>query len=190
VPEGQAKPDTTKVDDDGARGFGRVHVLTGDGRGKTTSAFGLAARAWGSGARVLFVQFVKSARGTGEEKAAAALGERFGFEAMGAGFVRGEPTDADRAAAGAALARVQEAVASGERDVVVADELLVALSLGLLGREDVERIVASARGRAELVLTGRGAPEWLRDLSDYWTELRAVKHPYADGAPARRGVEY
>jgi cob(I)alamin adenosyltransferase len=182
--------EAAEADGGKARGFGRVHVLTGDGRGKTTSAFGLAARAWGTGARVVFVQFVKSARGTGEEEAARAFGERFSFEAMGAGLVRGEPDDDDRAAAAAALARVEEAVASGGSDVVVADEALVALSLGLVGRADIERVMAAARGKTELVLTGRGAPEWLRDLADYWTELRAVKHPYAEGTPARRGVEY
>ncbi len=175
---------------EGGPGFGRVHVLTGEGRGKTTSAFGLAARAWGSGARVLFVQFVKSARGTGEGEAASALGERFGFESLGAGFVRGEPTDEDRAAAGTALARVEEAVSTCGFDMVVADEVLVALSLGLVTRADVERLVGAARGRVELVLTGRGAPEWLERLADYWTEMRAVKHPYVDGSAARRGVEY
>ncbi len=188
MPEGRAEPDATERD--GGGGFGRVHVLTGDGRGKTTSAFGLASRAWGTGARVLFVQFLKSSRGTGEEAAAAAMGERFRFEAMGAGFVRGEPTDADRAAAAEALARVEDAVASGEFDMVVADEVLVALSLGLIARADVERIVGAARGRAELVMTGRDAPEWLGKLADYWTELLAVKHPYANGAKARRGVEF
>ncbi|MHC4247618.1 MAG: cob(I)yrinic acid a,c-diamide adenosyltransferase, partial [Planctomycetota bacterium] len=67
---------------------------------------------------------------------------------------------------------------------------LVALSLGLVARTDVERVVGAARGRVELVLTGRGAPEWLERLADYWTELRAVKHPYASGTPARRGVEF
>lgn len=170
--------------------FGLVHVLTGDGRGKTTSAFGLAARAWGAGARVAFIQFVKSARATGEEAAAAAMGERFAFEALGAGFVGGKPTDADRAAAATALVRLEESVRSGGLDVVVADEILAALSLGLVARADVERIAGAARGKVEFVMTGRGAPEWLRDLADYWTEMRAVKHPYSDGTAARRGVEY
>jgi cob(I)alamin adenosyltransferase len=139
---------------------------------------------------VKFVQFLKSSRGTGEETAAAAMGERFSFEALGAGFVRGEPTDADHAAAAEALSAVEKAVASGEFDMVVADEVLVALDLGLVARADVERIVAAARGKVELVMTGRGAPEWLRELADYWTELRAVKHPYSSGKSARRGVEY
>jgi len=183
-------PETADADRNTARGFGRIHVLTGEGRGKTTSAFGLAARAWGTGARVIVVQFVKSSRGTGEQEAARALGERFTFEAMGAGFVRGEPTDADRAAAVEALQRVEGAVASGDYGMVVADELFVALSLGLVARADVERIVGAARGRVELVMTGRGAPEWLRDLVDYWTEMRAVKHPYESGTKARRGVEF
>jgi len=183
-------PETADVDNDTARGFGRIHVLTGDGRGKTTSAFGLAARAWGTGARVIVVQFVKSSRGTGEREAARALGERFAFEALGAGFVRDEPTDADRAAAAKALQRVKGALASGDYDMVVADEMLVALSLGLVGRADVERIAGAARGRVELVMTGRGAPDWLRDSVDYWTEMRAVKHPYESGAKARRGVEF
>jgi len=183
-------PETTDVEKNTARGFGRIHVLTGEGRGKTTSAFGLAARAWGTGESVIVVQFVKSSRGTGEQETAHALGERFTFEAMGAGFVRDEPTDADRAAAAEALERVERAVSSGDYGMVVADELLVALSLGLVDRADVERLVEAARGRTELVMTGRGAPDWLRDLVDYWTEMRAVKHPYENGTRARRGVEF
>ena len=166
--------------------FGLVHVLAGKGRGKTTSALGLALRAWGTGARVTFIQFVKSGRDTGEALAASDFGERFVFLPMGAGFVGDEPTDEDRAA----LARAESAARSTECDVLVLDEILEALRLGLLARAHVERLVEGARGRTELVLTGREAPAWLVDLADYVTEMGEVKHPYSKGIRARRGVEY
>ena len=171
-------------------GFGLVHVLTGRGRGKTTSALGLALRAWGTGARVAFVQFVKAKHDTGEARAAAELGERFRFMPMGAGCVQDEPTEEDREAASRALEGTGKALRSGELDLVVADEILVALGLGLVARGDIERLVESARGKVELVLTGREAPEWLVRLADYWTEMRDVKHPYSKGTRARRGVEF
>ena len=176
--------------DEPTRSFGLVHVLTGRGRGKTTSALGLALRAWGTGARVAFLQFVKAKRDTGEAKAASGLGERFRFLPMGAGCVHGEPSDEDREAASRALAEAVSAVRSGEFDLVVADEILIALKLGLVAREDIERLIESASGRVELVLTGRDAPEWLRDLADYWTDMREVKHPLSKGTRARRGVEF
>ncbi len=175
---------------DGDRGFGLVHVLTGRGRGKTTSALGLALRAWGAGARVAFIQFVKSRRDTGEARAASELGERFRFLVLGAGFVRGEPDEEDRESASNALAEAEKIVRSGDFDLVVADEILVVLKLGLLGRGDIERLVESARGKVELVLTGRDAPPWLTDLADYWTDMRDVKHPHSEGTRARRGVEF
>ncbi|MHC4253263.1 MAG: cob(I)yrinic acid a,c-diamide adenosyltransferase [Planctomycetota bacterium] len=173
-----------------AQDFGLVHVLTGDGRGKTTSALGLALRAWGTGARVGFVQFVKSRDDTGEALAAAALGGRFHFAPLGAGLVRDEPSDEDREAAAAALAETVRVVSSAEFDFVVADEIFAALDVGLVARADVEALVALARGRTELVLTGRGAPDWAKALADYWTEMRDVKHPLGSGVRARRGVEF
>jgi len=176
--------------DEATGDFGLVHVLTGRGRGKTTSALGLALRAWGTGARVAFVQFVKAKRDTGEARAVAELGERFRFMPMGAGCALGEPTDEDREAGSRALEEIEGAVGSGGFDLVVADELLIALKLGLVARADIERLVESARGKVELVLTGRDAPEWLRELADYWTEMREVKHPLSKGTRARRGVEY
>ena len=185
-----AEPSETAGGAEDAPRFGLVHVLTGDGRGKTTSALGLALRAWGAGARVSFIQFIKSRRDTGEATAAAALGERFGFAPLGAGFVCRPPSKEDREAAATALSKAEEDVRSGGFGLVVADEILVALKLDLVRREDVERVVGAARGRVELVLTGRGGPEWLKSLADYWTEMSPVKHPLADGVKARRGVEY
>ncbi|MHC4201413.1 MAG: cob(I)yrinic acid a,c-diamide adenosyltransferase [Planctomycetota bacterium] len=176
--------------DEATASFGLVHVLTGRGRGKTTSALGLALRAWGTGARVSFVQFVKAKRDTGESTAAAVLGERFRFLTMGTGCARGEPTPEDREAASRALEEVEGAARSGGSDLVVADEILIALKMGLVARADIERVVESARGKVELVLTGRDAPEWLRELADYWTDMSEVKHPLSTGTRARRGVEY
>jgi cob(I)alamin adenosyltransferase len=170
-------------------GLGLLHVLTGEGRGKTTSAFGLACRAWGRGARVGLVQFVKPPGRTGEEEAARALGERFRFVALGAGLVRGEPSERDREAARAALDEAARLASSGEVDFLVLDEALVALSLGLVAREDIESLIDACVGRIELVLTGRAAPRWLEGRADYLTEMRALRHPHDRGVAARRGVE-
>jgi cob(I)alamin adenosyltransferase len=184
------EPPLAPTPEGGSRlGLGLLHVLTGEGRGKTTSAFGLACRAWGRGARIAFVQFVKPPGRTGEEKAARRLGGGFRFLPLGAGLVRGRPSERDRETASAALDESARLARSGDVDLLVLDEALVALSLGLVAREDIESLIDACVGRVELVLTGRGAPAWLKRRADYWTEMRAVKHPHAEGVGARRGVE-
>ena len=170
--------------------YGMLHVLTGPGRGKTTSALGLALRAWGRGARVLVIQFVKSRADTGECLAARELGPRFTLLAMGAGFVPDPPREEDRRAAGRAVDRAEEELAGGGWDMIVLDELCVALDKGLVGRDRVERLLDGARGRVELVVTGRGAPEWLVERADYATELVERAHPLSRGSAARPGIEH
>jgi cob(I)alamin adenosyltransferase len=178
-------------------GFGLVHVLTGDGRGKTTSAVGLAMRAWGQGARVAVVQFLKrAAKGrqgqaaTGEARAASKLGKRFRLLSLGAGFVRAGGRERHARAAASAVALAERLARSGEVDMLVLDEILVAAAEGLVTRADLERLLEAGAGRVELVLTGRGAPSWLKGRADYWTEMREVRHPFPRGVRARRGVEF
>lgn len=180
---------------------GLVHVLTGPGRGKTTSALGLALRAYGAGASVAVVGFVKSPKAalkTGELAAARRLGDRFKIIPAGAGYVRlsGDtkksfscPRRHARAARGA-LELARKLAASGRVDVLVLDEVFCALAAGLLAREELEEFVRSRPDGVELVLTGRGAPAWMRRHADYWTDMRCVKHPFSRGQRARRGIEY
>lgn len=171
---------------------GLVMVFTGDGKGKTTAALGMALRAWGHGMRVLVIQFVKSARvETGERLAAARLGGRFVIKTLGEGFVfEGEDVERHRVAARRALETAREAVQSGEYDLVVLDEIIHALKHGLVSEEELVALIAAKSPAVHLVLTGRDAPEAIIARADLVTEMRAVKHHYRSGVPAQKGIEY
>lgn len=169
---------------------GCVQVYTGDGKGKTTAALGLALRAAGAGLRVFFGQFCK-----GRDVSEHAALERFAdlitvSHAGSCGFVTGEPSEEDCAAARQMLAAVREAMLSGQYDVVIADELNVALDLGLVKLVEVLALLKDRPLQVELVLTGRKAHPAVRKLADLVTEMRAVKHPYQAGVKAREGIEY
>lgn len=168
---------------------GLVIVYTGDGKGKTTAALGMALRAVGHGLRVAFVQFVKVEE-TGERQAAARLGPALAIFAMGRGFVTGEPGPEHREAAARALGLVRQCLEGGQYDVVVADEVLAAAQLRLVSREEVESLLPDRPADVHLVLTGRGAWPTLIQRADLVTEMRALKHPYDEGVAAQEGVEF
>jgi cob(I)alamin adenosyltransferase len=174
---------------DGGDCLGRVHVYTGDGKGKTTAALGLALRAAGAGIKVLVAQFLK-ARPTSELTSLERLADlvvvrRFGRE----GFVAGEPTDKDRSLAREGLAEARRAASSGEYGVVVLDEAAVAAKLGLFTVEDLLEAIGSRAKGVEIVVTGRGAPQELVARADLVTEMRAVKHYFEGGVEGRLGIE-
>jgi len=169
--------------------LGLVHIYTGNGKGKTTAAFGLAVRMLGRGGKVLIIQFMKAPKAYGEQvkiEECGAVIESFGLPK----FVHGEPTEEDIEAAKKALQRAKEAVSSGEWDLVILDEVCVALSFGMLSVEEVKELIKTKAQHTELVLTGRYCPEELFELADYVTEMREIKHPYQRGVMARKGVEY
>ncbi|NJE05134.1 cob(I)yrinic acid a,c-diamide adenosyltransferase [Thermococcus sp. M36] len=169
--------------------LGLVHIYTGNGKGKTTAAFGLAVRMLGSGGRVIILQFMKAPDVYGEQKKIADCGaviESFGLPK----FVHGKPEPDDIEAAKKALERAKEVVSSGEWDLVILDEICVALGFGMLDVEEVRELIRNKAPHTELVLTGRYCPEELFELADYVTEMREVKHPYRRGILARRGVEF
>ncbi|AEH25387.1 cob(I)yrinic acid a,c-diamide adenosyltransferase [Pyrococcus yayanosii] len=169
--------------------LGLVHIYTGDGKGKTTAALGLALRMLGSGGRVIIIQFMKAPGVYGEYH----MAERCGFRIESYGppkFVHGRPEPDDIEAAKRALERAKEVVASGEWDLVILDEICVALGFGMLDVEEVEALITKKASNTELVLTGRYCPEELFELADYVTEMREIKHPYHRGITARKGVEY
>ena len=169
---------------------GLVHLYTGNGKGKTTAAFGLALRVVGRGGRVLIIQFLKGMP-TGEVIAAQRIPElevrRFGSEK----FVDPKnlrPEDFEMAKMG--LEEARKAMASGRYRLVVLDEVNVAVSFGLISEEDVISAVRERDPSTEVVLTGRYAPNSFFELADYVTEFREVKHPFSKGVLAREGVEF
>lgn len=172
---------------------GRVHVYTGDGKGKTTAALGLAVRAACAGLTVYFGQFMK-----GRDYSELRLADRFpGLITMVQHgtprlLCRGEaPSAEDVAAARRGLELVRAAAASGAYGLVVADELNVTVHLGLLTEDDALGLLAARAPGVELVLTGRHAPQGVIDAADLVTEMREVRHYYAgEGLEARRGIEF
>lgn len=169
--------------------MGFFHIYTGCGKGKTTAAFGLALRAAGRGKRVFIGQFLKHDY-SGETLLLSRLGsvshELFGIPRS----VYDPTTDADRVAAGRGLARAQEVLRSDSFDLVILDELNVAVSRGLVPVEQVLDLVSSRSPDCELVITGRDAHPSLVAAADLVTEMRPVKHYIDKGIAAREGIEY
>ncbi len=176
---------------------GLVQVYTGDGKGKTTAAFGLALRAAGQGNKVLIYQFLKPP--------SLDVGERFALQ-LGAVRIRVEALDAPwdmsksfdneksvaqtKAAISQALERIAETAEKRFYDVLILDEIVFCLSRNLAKLEDIRSIIDRRDPAVEIVLTGRGATEELMALADLVTEMRKIKHPLDAGISARRGIEF
>ncbi len=170
---------------------GYVQVYTGNGKGKTTAALGLALRAAGHGMRTFFGQFLKGQH-YGELTAAGKLApliriERFGRE----GFlhITEGPDDEDLGRAAEGLRRCREAMLSGEYRIVVLDEVNTAVLLKVLTEQDVLGFLDERPESVEVVLTGRGATPAIMDRADLVTEMRDVKHYFDKGVRARPGIE-
>lgn len=169
---------------------GCLQVYTGAGKGKTTAALGLAIRAAGAGLRVFFCQFCKG-REVSEHVALERFPEFIDVRQSGSiQFITSGPTPADIAAARQMLAELRQALVSGQYKVVIADELNVALALGLVTLEQVLGLIAARPPDVELLLTGRDAHPEVMAVADLVTEMLAIKHPYETGVKARRGIEY
>jgi cob(I)alamin adenosyltransferase len=167
----------------------RVQVYTGDGKGKTTAALGLALRAAGAGMKVYFAQFIKHGRFS-EMAALERYADRVTVRQFGRGrFIRDDATDAEVIAAREGLAAVRAAIRSGEYGVIVLDEACAAIQCGLLSVQDILALIAGAHPRVEMVITGRDAPAELVDRADLVTEMKEVKHYYRQGVMARDGIE-
>ena len=175
---------------------GLVIVNTGNGKGKTTAAMGLAVRASGNGMKVLIVQFIKGRWKSGEREALKHI-PGIDVYVMGLGFtidrLRDERTtdDEHQAAATEAFTFARERLISGDYAMVVLDEILGSINAGLVTLDQVLELVSVKPADAHLVLTGRNAPEALIDAADLVTEMREVKHPYKlQGITAQRGIEF
>ena len=174
---------------------GYLQVYTGNGKGKTTAAVGLAVRALGAGLNVFFAQFIKGGRYSEIEALESLSASRDGLGGLlcrqyGLGcFIMRSPEAEDIAAARDGLDDALREMKSGRYRLVILDEANVAVKLGLLSEE---ALIAFAKERprdAELVITGRGAPASLIELADLVTEMREVTHYYQKGILARRGIE-
>lgn len=176
--------------EDARRRLGLVQVYTGDGKGKTTAAFGLAMRAAGNGLKVVVIQFLKPDGDYGEQISARRLGIE--LVPVGKDHMHGLKTDAETegelTAEGMRIAA--DALTSGGYDLVILDELNNSLRFGLVTPQEVIDMLERRSPETEVVLTGRGAPDEIVEYADLVTEMRLVKHPMDRGIPARRGVEY
>ncbi len=172
-------------------GKGYIHIYTGDGKGKTTAALGLALRAAGSGLRTVIVQFMKGQHYS-ELDSVKMLGGLVSIEQYGhPSFCRitdpPDPEDVKRAHA--ALDRIHEIMDMHACDVLVADEIVTAMKFGFISEGDVLGFMKKKPEGMELVLTGRGATERLMNAADLVTEMRDVSHYYRKGIEARKGIE-
>jgi cob(I)alamin adenosyltransferase len=173
---------------------GLIVVFTGDGKGKTSAALGVALRASGHKMYVSLVQFVKSTFATGEARAAERLAPEFEFLSLGRGFVNccGDttPLAEHKKAAQEALALARQRMLSGAWDILILDEINTAVTLRLIDIADVLDMVRSKPPKLHLILTGRDAHPDLVAVADMVTEMRSLKHPYNKGLPAEKGIDF
>uniref|UniRef100_A0A832DUM5 Cob(I)yrinic acid a,c-diamide adenosyltransferase n=1 Tax=candidate division WWE3 bacterium TaxID=2053526 RepID=A0A832DUM5_UNCKA len=170
---------------------GLIYVFTGKGKGKTTAAIGQAIRAAGQGWKVLIIQFIKQAI-SGEVEPLRKLGIE--IYPMGEGFVGilgdRKPREVHAKAAEKALAFAEEKIKEGGYDLLILDEVNVAVSLGLIPVEDLTKFLEKKPRELNVIFTGRGAPKELMELADLVSEVREIKHPFAKGKAAEKGIEY
>lgn len=173
---------------------GLVLVNTGDGKGKTTAALGTVLRAVGYGHRCLIVQFIKGSWMYGELKSIRRLEPEVEFHRMGKGFVGiiddNLPREQHEQAAREALEFAKQKLASGDYQLVLLDEIFVAVTLGLISEHGVLDLMDARPPATTLILTGRGAPQSVIERADTVTEMREVKHAFQRGLLAQKGVDY
>ena len=199
----QIKKPITVKGDDSKDNLGLVHIITGDGRGKTTSSLGLGLRAIGNNLRVHMIQFLKSGF-TGELYSAKKLGfeiEQFGVDALKekqqklqefedkTGRFVFQPDIKEKDAALEGWNHAKNVIKSGNYDMVILDEINCVIAKALIPLDEVLEIMKS-HGKVELVLTGRDAPQELMDAADYVSVVNGIKHPWQKGIVARKGIEY
>ncbi len=170
---------------------GLVLIHTGNGKGKSSSAFGVIARALGWSKKVGVVQFIKGKWITGERQFFAKFGDQLHWHTMGEGFTWDtQDKERDIAAAQAAFNRAIEMMKSGDYDLVVLDEINIAMRYEYLSVEQVLEGLKSRSDKTSVILTGRDAKQELCDYADLVTEMREVKHPFQSGIKAQRGIDF
>ena len=170
---------------------GTIQVYTGNGKGKTTASLGLALRAMGHGQKVFMIQFMKGSKRYGEIQIAASLKNLTILQCGRDCFVnRADPDPKDIRLAQNGLLKAKEIIQSRKYDLVILDEINVAMDFKLIAVKDVMKMLREKPKEVELVLTGRGAPRRIRELADLVSSVREVKHHYSKGVKARKGVEF
>ena len=169
--------------------MGYIHVYTGNGKGKTTAAFGLAMRAAGRGKKVCIIQFMKPDKGYGEQISARKLGIE--LHPMGRDkFVnKNNPDRIDVNLAKKALQLAKDKM-NGNYDLLILDEINVAVDFNLISVDDVLNLLSDIPERTEVILTGRYARDEIINRADLVTEMREIKHYFEKGVVAREGIEY
>jgi cob(I)alamin adenosyltransferase len=170
-------------------GMGYIQVYTGDGKGKTTAALGLALRASGYGLKVFIAQFIKGMK-YNEIKSLERFQDNVTVKQYGNGcFIRKEPSETDLEIAKNGLREIRQVITSGSYDVVILDEINVAIYFNLLKVEDVVELLNIKPEKVELVLTGRKITPEILEMADLVTEMKEIKHYYTKGVIAREGIE-
>jgi cob(I)alamin adenosyltransferase len=174
--------------------IGIVQVITGDGRGKTTSAIGTAVRAAGYRKKVMILQFIKGDWHYGELDGLAMLAPYIEIEKCGVGFYKimgdDKPEELHRKAADAGVARAKETIHSGDYHLVILDEINNAIHDGLVDPAAIIDILSSRPADVHVILTGRNAKEEIMEIADMVSEISDIKHPYKKGIMAQKGFDY
>ncbi|HCC71716.1 MAG TPA: cob(I)yrinic acid a,c-diamide adenosyltransferase [Bacteroidales bacterium] len=169
---------------------GYIHVYTGNGKGKTTAAFGIALRAAGAGKKIFIAQFVKG-KIYSEVGALDKFLPQIKLVQYGRGcFIVREPVNDDIEAARRGLAETGKIINEGNYDMVILDEACIALYYNLFSTDELIDILKKKNEECEIIITGRYAPQELIDYADLVTEMKEVKHYYSSGVKAREGIEY
>lgn len=167
---------------------GLIIVHTGDGKGKTTAALGLAMRAFGAGLKVLILQFIKGKRRSGELTALEILGVE--VRQLGLGFITQENFSEQKKSARAAIELARTEILSNAWDLIILDEINYAVKFGLLDAEEILELIKIRPPQLHLVFTGRDALPELIDAADLVTEMKLIKHPFKQGIAAQSGIEF
>ncbi|SDP30371.1 cob(I)yrinic acid a,c-diamide adenosyltransferase [Desulforhopalus singaporensis] len=178
-----------QIKSDQSRGL--LMVFTGNGKGKTTSAIGMAVRAAGHGMKVLFLQFIKGSWQYGEMESLKKFGDTIEFHVLGGGFTweSGDP-DHDIKLANDGWEKAKSAIFSNRYQMIILDEFTYLMLFGMVSREEVVSVLKNRPVNLHLVLTGRMASREIRELADLVTEMNPVKHPFENGVLAQKGVEF
>lgn len=170
--------------------IGLIHVYTGDGKGKTTAALGLALRAAGHEMRICVIMFLKGRAKYGEKNSANQINNLEIYAYGEDDLIIGKPSSKDFQEAEEAFNHARRIITEKKYDIVILDELTHAINLGLIKLNDVMELIDQKPVDLELIITGRNAPSELLNVADYVTEFNEKKHPYKKGIKARKGIEY
>lgn len=169
---------------------GLTLIFTGNGKGKTTAAFGQALRAAGHGLKVCIIQFIKSNRAPGEVKALATMHEFIEIHVTGSGFTWQQEETAVRQAAINGWALAQEKIVGGAYDMIILEELTYLINYGILDEKQILKTIKDRPPGQHVIITGRDASANLIKVADLVTEMKEIKHHFAQGIKAQKGIEF